>query len=203
MITAASRVQTVVTVWLIFAPAARGEPAKAEPAARVEPAAKPEPSREVDAAVNLITNRPRLEGLRPTNARQELSSLIPGGGNKWKSVKTPLSWDEEAALDTGPFEKVTASFEHGEGSPADWQFRELSIELRGSDTAAQVKELARKVQERLGKPKRGRPRGGKVTDITWSLKDDWSAHVAVQPLPLKKGLTLILFATSVAPEEGD
>jgi hypothetical protein len=182
-------------------PAVQADPVPAEPP-KAEPANAP-PANQVDEAVDLITSRPRLQALRPDNVRERLAKVVPAAGSKWKTVKPPPTWDEEAVAEAGAVQKVTATFEPAADKPADFVFREIFIELRGGDIAAQVKELAGKLQQRLGKPASGRPRGNKITDITWSLGGEWNAHLAVQPLPQGKPLTLVLYTSAIAPQKGE
>jgi hypothetical protein len=192
-------------VWLLLAagqwPVASAAPPAAEPA-RADPP-KADRAKDLDEAVDLVTSRPRLQALRPDNVRQRLATVVPAGAKKWNAVKTELTWKEETGSESGAVEKVSVVFEPADGKPGDWHLKELFIELRGGETATQVKELAGKVQQRLGKPRSGRPRGNKATDITWSLKGAWTAHVAVQPIQEGKPLTLLLYVSTLASDVGD
>lgn len=200
-----------LTVGMAASPAACAGPAKAEaPAAaapgKTEPAApaRAEPAaatKDLAEAVGLITSRPRLEALRPDNVRQELAKLVAGTETKWRTTKSPASWIEEAVAGGGAVEKVTVDFGPVFQKAGQWQLQEILIEVRGY-SAAQMKDLVGQVQQLLGKPLNARPKG-KSKDTAWSLKDDWTAHVAVQPLRKGKPQNLLLFASSVAADEGE
>lgn len=185
----------VAAAFLLFLGSTPARPTRAQSG----PAAS-ESASGLDQAVELMASRARLESLQPDNFKDQLAPFV-GEGVKWQTTEGAVLREDRIAPPTGPVQQIVVEFSPSEQKTAKtWAFSSLVLEMRTSNPQAALKEMTSKLSQRLGKPVRGKPNGDRPADVTWSLKDTWTAHAVLVAARKGKPAKVSLWTTKLSPE---